>query len=213
MVRWTLTSLNLSLQKVYSNFISKNHMFQGSFSTSPCGSRSALLRYIMTPFAKAISVGPFLSNMCSLKHWISIDSTEKKNEAFEESEVSTFFIRRSHSFGNTCLHQSSNPKLVGQAAVLNRELDSVGSENSWQLSSWATQDLANNTVPLYLWVVPPSQFASHHDFYIVTESQIKPWFATSQHSGTRGSRSNLYSLLLWVDSLGLISKCSRVRVS
>ena len=143
-------------------------MFQGSFSASQCGSRSALLRYIMTPFAKAISIGPFLSNMCSLKHWISIYSTEKKKRSIEESEVSTFCIRRSHSFGITCLHQSSNSKLVGQAAVLkNRELDSVGSENSWQLSSWVTQDLANNTVPLYLWVVPPSQFASHHDFYIV----------------------------------------------
>ena len=92
----------------------------------------------------------------------------KKKRSIEESEVSTFCIRRSHSFGITCLHQSSNSKLVGQAAVLkNRELDSVGSENSWQLSSWVTQDLANNTVPLYLWVVPPSQFASHHDFYIV----------------------------------------------
>ena len=190
-------------------------MFQGSFSASQCGSRSALLRYIMTPFAKAISIGPFLSNMCSLKHLISIYSTEKRNEAFEESEVSTFCIRRSHSFGITCLHQSSNSKLVGQAAVLkNRELDSVGSENSWQLSSWVTQDLANNTVPLYLWVVPPSQFASHHDFYIVRESQTKPSFATGPASWCPGSRSNLYSLPpLWVDSLGLISKCSRVRVT
>lgn len=115
------------------------------------------------------------------------------------------FLFEDHIVLGSHLHQSSNPKLVGQAAVLkNRELDSVGSKNSWHLGSWVTQDLANNTVPLYLWVVPPSQFASHHDFYIVTESQIKPWFATSQHSGTRGSRSNLYSLLLWVDSWGFV---------
>lgn len=170
MVRWTLTSLNLFLQKVYSNFmskrkrltnahnISKNNMFQGSFSTSPCGSQSALLRYIDT-FCKG-----------NLYWWGFIEYVfprtlnlhlfhRKRNEAFEESEVSTFFIRRLHSFGITCLHQSSNPKLVGQAAVLkNRELDSVGSKHSWQLSSWVTQDLANNTVPLYLWVVPPKMF-------------------------------------------------------
>lgn len=128
------------VKKKVAHNISKNYMVQCLFVNLSMCSQSVLLRYMTTPFAKAISIGPFISNVRSLKHWVFIYSTQK-NEALEESEVSTFFIRRSHSsFESKSSYQSSNPsKPVGQAAVLkNRELDSVGAKihGSWAVESF-----------------------------------------------------------------------------